>query len=93
MLVHTFFKEKDVYKVRMFLNTKAMFKDPVKIMEDIIFKYEKENNCSLGDNRELKLLNLPDLYLKENEIIVHEEILNDEDFIEELKKSQQIVEI
>ena len=58
MLVHTYFKEKGVYKIKMFLNIKAMFKDPVKIMEDIIEEYEKENNCSLGDSRELKLLNI-----------------------------------
>lgn len=93
MLVHTYFKEKGVYKIKMFLNIKTMFKDPVKIMEDIIEEYEKENNCSLGDNRELKLLRLPDSYLEEKEIRVYEEVLDDEEFIEELKKNQAIVEI
>lgn len=93
MLVHTYFKEKGVYKVKMFLNIKAMFKDPIKAMEDIIEEYEKENNCLLGDNRELKLLRLPNSYLEEKEIRVYEEILDDEEFIEELKKSQPIVEI
>lgn len=93
MLVHTYFKKKDAYKVKMFLNMKAVFKDPVKCMETIMSEYEVENNCSLGDNRDLKLLRLPNSYLEEKGIRVYEEELKDEEFIDELKKSQDIVEI
>ena len=64
MMVHTYFKEDDKYKVKMFLNMKAMFVDPIKAMEDIIEEYEKENNCSLGSDRKTKILNLLESYLE-----------------------------
>lgn len=91
MLVHTYFKQDDKYKVKMFLNMKAIFQEPIKAMEDIIEEYEKENNCSLGDNRELKILNLPESYLEEKEIRVFEQELDKED-VEEIKKHQEIIE-
>ena len=91
MMVHTYFKEDDKYKVKMFLNMKAMFVDPIKAMEDIIEEYEKENNCSLGSDRETKILNLPESYLEEKEIRVFEQELDKED-VEEIKKHQEIIE-
>lgn len=84
MMVHTYFKEDDKYKVKMFLNMKAMFVDPIKAMEDIIEEYERENSCSLGDDRETKILNLPESYLEEKEIRVFEQELDKED-VEEIK--------
>ena len=86
MMVHTYFKEDDKYKVKMFLNMKAMFVDPIKAMEDIIEEYEKENNCSLGSDRETKILNLPESYLEEKEIRVFEQELDKED-VEEVNYS------
>ena len=93
MMVHVYFKQSDKYKVRMFLNSKALFEDPIKLMEDIIEKYEISNRCCLGDNRELKVLNLSEEYLNENGVQVFEQELTDLEFIEDLKKSQPIVEI
>ena len=93
MMVHVYFKQNDKYKVRMFLNSKALFEDPIKLMEDIIEKYEISNRCCLGDNRELKVLNLSEEYLNENGVQVFEQELTDLEFIEDLKKSQPIVEI
>ena len=63
MMVHTYFKEDDKYKVKM-LNMKAMFVNLIKAMEDIIEEYEKENNCSLGSDRKTKILNLLEWYLE-----------------------------
>lgn len=91
MMVHTYFKEDDKYKVKMFLNMKAMFTDPIKAIEDVIEEYERENNCSLGDDRETKILNLPESYLEEKEIRVFEQELDKED-VEEIKKHQEIIE-
>ena len=93
MMVHVYFKQSDKYKVRIFLNSKALFEDPIKLMEDIIKKYEISNRCCLGDSRELKVLNLSEEYLNENGVQVFEQELTDLEFIEDLKKSQPIVEI
>ena len=93
MMVHVFFKQNEKYKVRVFWNTKFLYEDPIKFMENIIENYESINKCYLGDNRELKVLNLPIEYLSENEVKVSEEELTDLEFIEDLKKSQPIVEI
>lgn len=93
MLVHTFFKEKGEYKVKIFLNTNAMFKDPIKSMENLIDEYEKINDCNLGDNREIKLLKIPTSYLEEKGIKIFEEKITDLNQIEEIKSSQPLVEI
>lgn len=93
MMVHTYFKQGNKYKVRMFLNMKALFDDPVRLLEEVIEEYEINNNCNLGENREIKVLNLPKEYLESKNIQVFEQELDDLEFIEDLKKSQPIVEI
>ena len=91
MVVHVYYKEDNKYKVRMFLNMNAMFKDPISEMENVIEEYEKENNCSLGDNREIKILSIPESYLEQKNIRVFEQYLDDE-AVEDIKQHQDIIE-
>ena len=91
-MVHIFLKENGEYKVRLFFCTEGIFNDPIKIMEELIEEYEKENSCSLGDNREIKLLKLPQKFLEEKKVTVFENKLNPKD-VEEISKNQTIVEI
>lgn len=91
-MVHTFFKENGEYKARVFFCMEGMFNDPIEVIEGLVNEYEKENNCSLGDNREIKLLNLPQEFLKEKKVTVFESKLRSED-VEEISKNQTIVEI
>lgn len=91
-MVHTFFKENGEYKVRLFFCTEGIFNDPIKVMEGLVDEYEKENNCSLGESREIKLLRLPQEFLERKNVTVFENKLNIED-VEEISKNQTIVEI
>ena len=90
-MVHVFFKENGVYKMRGFLNAKALFSDPIKCMEDIIAKYESKNGDLTGDLDE-KAIKIPVKYLEENNYTVFEKDLT-EDEVNSIKKYQKIIEI
>ena len=93
MVMHTYFKQNNQYKVRMFLNLKSMLNNLKKEIDKIIDEYELENSCSLGDNREIKILNIPKAYLEKRNIQVFEKDLNDINLINEIKMYKYIVEI
>lgn len=93
MIMHTYFKQNDVYKVRMFMNLKSILSNLKKEIDSIIKQYEIENNCSLGETKELKILNIPKAYLEKRNIQVFEKELNDLNLINEIKMCKSIVEI
>lgn len=93
MIMHTYFKQNDVYKVRMFMNLKSILNNLKKEIDNIINQYELENNCSLGETKELKILNIPKAYLEKRNIQVFEKELNDLNLINEIKMCKSIVEI
>lgn len=93
MIMHTYFKQNDIYKVRMFLNLKSILNNLKKEIDNIINQYELENNCSLGETKELKILNIPKAYLEKRNIQVFEKELNDLNLINEIKMCKSIVEI
>ena len=93
MIMHTYFKQNDVYKVRMFMNLKSILNNLKKEIDNIINQYELENNCSLGETKELKILNIPKAYLEKRNIQVFEKELNDLNLINEIKMCKKIVEI
>ena len=93
MIMHTYFKQNDIYKVRMFMNLKSILNNLKKEIDNIINQYELENNCSLGETKELKILNIPKAYLEKRNIQVFEKELNDLNLINEIKMCKKIVEI
>ena len=93
MIMHTYFKQNDIYKVRMFMNLKSILNNLKKEIDNIINQYELENNCSLGETKELKILNIPKAYLEKRNIQVFEKELNDLNLINEIKMCKSIVEI
>lgn len=93
MIMHTYFKQNDIYKVRMFINLKSILNNLKKEIDNIINQYELENNCSLGETKELKILNIPKAYLEKRNIQVFEKELNDLNLINEIKMCKSIVEI
>ena len=93
MIMHTYFKQNDIYKVRMFINLKSILNNLKKEIDNIINQYELENNCSLGETKELKILNIPKAYLEKRNIQVFEKELNDLNLINEIKMCKPIVEI
>lgn len=93
MIMHTYFKQNNIYKVRMLLNLKSILNNFKKEIDNIINQYELENNCSLGETKELKILNIPKAYLEKRNIQVLEKELNDLNLINEIKMCKSIVEI
>lgn len=90
-MIHVFFKENGVYKMRVFLNAKALFSDPIKYMEEVIVKYEAENGELIGDLDE-KAVKIPVKYLEENNYTVFEKDLT-KDEVNDIKKYQNIIEL
>ena len=85
MVIHTYFKQNNKYKVRMFLNLKSILNNLKLELDNIINQWELENNCSLGDSKEIKLLNIPKAYLEKRNIQVLEKDINDISLINEIK--------
>ena len=93
MVIHTYFKQNNKYKVRMFLNLKSILNNLKLELDNIINQWELENNCSLGDSKEIKLLNIPKAYLEKRNIQVLEKDINDISLINEIKMYKNIINI
>ena len=93
MVIHTYFKQNNRYKVRVLLNLKSMLNNFKNEIDNIINQYELEYNCSLGDNEDIKMLNIPKTYLEKRNIQVLEKELNDTRLINEVKMYKKIVDI
>ena len=93
MVIHTYFKQNNKYKVRMFLNLKSILNNLKLELDNIINQWELENNCSLGDSTEIKLLNIPKAYLEKRNIQVLEKDINDISLINEIKMYKNIINI